>query len=120
MHDEGIMLYICVFLFTYMISIGPISWIYAVETQSDIGLGISAAVYMFFYCLIATFKDIFIQIPCLHFLLAAFSLFAFCFVFCFVPETYNKSERAKKELFWPGAKFGRNLKPGEECKAGVD
>ena len=29
----------------------------------------------------------------------------------------DKSEKEKKEQYWPGARFGRNLRPGEVCKA---
>ena len=58
--DQGIMMYVCVFLVVYMISLGPISWMYAAETQPDIGLGVSTAVFMLFSLLISTFKDIFI------------------------------------------------------------
>ena len=113
MYDEGILMYVCAFLVSYMVTLGPIAWLYAAETQADVGLGFSAAVFMFFSFLTSTFKNLFIQVPCLHFLLGSFSVVAFIFVFFFVPETKNKSERLKKELFWPGAKYGRDLKPEE-------
>ena len=60
MYDQGIMMYVCAFLVVYMITIGPIAWLYAAETQPDIGLGFSAAVFMFFSFLTSTFKDTFV------------------------------------------------------------
>ena len=45
-----------------------------------------------------------------------FSFFSFCAIFYmyfFVPETVGLTGAAKKKLFYPGAKFGRKLKPDE-------
>ena len=113
-------MYVCIFLVVYMITLGPIAWLYAAETQPDIGLGFSAAVFMFFSFLTSSFRDTFIQLPFLHFVLGGFSLCALIFVCYLVPETKNKSERIKKEIFWPGAKYGRDLKQDEECKASLE
>lgn len=38
------------------------------------------------------------------------------FVFFFVGETKGLSETEKKEIYLPGATFGRNLKPGEKSR----
>ena len=120
MYDQGIMMYICVFLCVYMISLGPVTWLYAAETQHDIGLGVSASVFMFFSLLMSTMKDVFVEIPNLHFLLSAFSIIALIFVYFFIPETIDEPEHVKKELFQPGAKYGRNLRKGEECIANIN
>ena len=41
------------------------------------------------------------------------------FTYFFVGETKGLSETEKKEIYLPGAKFGRTLKPGEKAHKGV-
>lgn len=53
---------------------------------------------------------------------AMFALFAsagFLFLFKFVPETKGLSECEKKELFLPGAKYGRKLNENELSLPGI-
>ena len=40
-------------------------------------------------------------------------MLATAFMFFFVGETKGLSETEKKEIYLPGAKYGRTLKPGE-------
>ena len=40
-------------------------------------------------------------------------MLATAFMFFFVGETKGLSETEKKEIYLPGAKYGRSLKPGE-------
>ena len=47
-------------------------------------------------------------------LFGIFMVIATIFVFFFVGETKGLSETEKKEIYLPGAKYGRNLKPGEK------
>ncbi len=47
------------------------------------------------------------------FMFAGLSLASFIFIYFFVPETKGLSQKEKQELFWPGAEFGRKLRPGE-------
>ena len=48
------------------------------------------------------------------FLFAGFSFVAIFFVYFRMDETLGLSEKAKKLLYVPGAKYGRKLRPGEE------
>ena len=48
------------------------------------------------------------------FLFAGFSFIAIFFVYFRMDETLGLSEKAKKLLYVPGAKYGRKLRPGEE------
>ena len=75
---------------------GPIAWLYAAETLSDIGLGVSAAVFMALSLVTSLFKDAFIVYPGLHFILTGISFGAFVTIFLLVPETRLKSDRLKK------------------------
>ena len=47
------------------------------------------------------------------FLFSFFSFLALIFEYYFVAETSGLSEREKKELYIPGAEYGRKLKPYE-------
>lgn len=42
-----------------------------------------------------------------------FSAIGFIYTYLKVPETNGLSEQEKREIFWPGSKFGRPLKSGE-------
>jgi len=47
------------------------------------------------------------------FIFALFASAGFTFIYFYVPETKGLSEKEKKELFMPGAKWGRKLKTEE-------
>ena len=49
-----------------------------------------------------------------------FSCIGLAFIYFYVPETMGLSEQEKKELFMPGAKWGRELVAGEECEVGYE
>lgn len=49
------------------------------------------------------------------FLFAGFSFIAIFYVYFEMDETMGLSEKAKKLLYIPGAKYGRKLRPGEEA-----
>ena len=49
------------------------------------------------------------------FLFAGFSFIAVFFVFFVMAESKGLSEKEKKALYIPGAKFGRKLREGEEA-----
>ena len=84
------------FIIVYVTTMGPVSWLYAAETSSDIGLGVSTAVFMSLSLVTSLLKDAFIVYPSLHFILTGISLCAFVMVFLLVPETKSKSDRLKK------------------------
>ena len=50
------------------------------------------------------------------FMLSGFSIIALFFVYFCMDETKGLSEKQKKSLYIPGAKYGRKLKPMEEFK----
>ena len=47
------------------------------------------------------------------FMFAVFNFIAVAFVYFYVPEIKDLPETEKKKLFYPGAKWGRKLAPGE-------
>lgn len=38
--DYGVLIMLCVFMFIYQNTSGPIAWVYASETMTDVGLGV--------------------------------------------------------------------------------
>ena len=48
------------------------------------------------------------------FLFSGLSLCAFFFIYFFLPETRNLTEAEMKKQFYPGAKWGRKLREGEQ------
>lgn len=49
-----------------------------------------------------------------------FSVLGLVYIYLRVPETMGLSEQEKREIFWPGSKYGRKLKSGEDCDAGIE
>lgn len=43
-----------------------------------------------------------------------FSVIGLLYIYFYVPETKGLSEQEKREIFQPGAKYGRKLKEDEE------
>ena len=52
------------------------------------------------------------------FIYAVITLLGCIYIHIFVPETAHLSDKEKKEIMMPGAKYGRALKPGEKCVVG--
>jgi len=49
-----------------------------------------------------------------------FSCIGLLFIYFYVPETSGLSEAEKREIFMPGAKYGRKLREGEDCEVGYE
>ena len=49
-----------------------------------------------------------------------FSVIGLLYIYFYVPETKGLSEQEKREIFQPGAKYGRKLKEGEETDVGIE
>ena len=49
-----------------------------------------------------------------------FSVIGLLYIYFYVPETKGLSEQEKREIFQPGAKYGRKLKEGEETEVGIE
>ena len=49
-----------------------------------------------------------------------FSIAGYFFVYFFVAETMGLSEKEKKEVFLPGARYGRPIREGEEVDVGEE
>mmetsp|Transcript_16469 Transcript_16469/g.22272 ORF Transcript_16469/g.22272 Transcript_16469/m.22272 type:complete len:118 (+) Transcript_16469:457-810(+) len=98
-------------------TIGPLAPLYAAEVCCDVALG-AVMVTEDVFTLIQVFATPTLLNSGLSHtgtfsLFAALSLLGLCFLCTNVPETKGLIERQKKELFVPGAKYGRKLRSDE-------
>ena len=115
--DYGVLVMMCLFLIIFNNTSGPIAWVYAAETCCDISLGICLQVLWGVVLLLSLTSESLmnsaLQPQGVFFLFAGFSLIAVFFVYFFMDETKGLSEKQKKALYMPGAKYGRTLRSGE-------
>jgi len=106
---------VCIFVSVYLNTAGPCGWTYASETCTDTGLALVVLTY-YFWETVATFttEALMEELPVVTFILYGFiSSIAVVFICIFMGETKNLSEKEKKEIFMPGAVYGRKLHPTE-------
>jgi len=108
--------FVCVFIFVYMNTAGPAGWAFASETCSDTGLALAVLTYYFWETFSSFSTEALMDnYPSYTFVMyGCISIFAVVFVWIFMGETKGLSEKEKKEIFMPGAIYGRKLRPGEE------
>lgn len=103
--DIGTLVMLCAFMFVYQNSSGPIAWVYASETMTDVGLGIALN------CLYGTIVVLSLGTEPLmnsrlhpsgvFYLLAVFSFMAMVFIKVWFKETKGLTEKQKKSLYAP-------------------
>lgn len=107
---------ICLFIFVFQTTTNVACFAYAVETITDSSLSL----VIFIDSLWGIFNTLTFSPLMAWSEPATFSLFAIItgisvvFVYFFVGETKGLSDREKKEIFMPGANWGRPLKEGEQ------
>ena len=110
---------ILVFILIYMSTTGPCAWAYSAETCCDVGL--SAVVFtLYFWSLILNFTTNSLLTWSQLFTFSMFGIItaiSVVFIYFYVGETKGLNEKEKKELFMPGATYGRKLFPGEKPPA---
>ena len=116
-----ILILLCLVSCIFQMTIGPLAPLYAAEVCNDVALGAVMVCEDVF-----TLAQVFATPGmldgglghagtfCIYSILA---LFGFVFVYFKVPETKGLSEKEKKDLFVPGGKFGRKLRPNEKPMA---
>ena len=118
-HGLAVLITMCLFMIIYQNTCEPVGQVYVTEVCSDIALGISTQVLwlvIFVESLITetlmksslTPQGVFFVCSCLSVVAAVWEYF-------YVAETKGCSEREKKSLYIPGARFGRKLGPGERA-----
>lgn len=110
---------VCVFILIYMTTSGPGAWAFAAETCTDSAL--AACVFtLYFWQTVESFTTevlmewsnwgTFLIFGCI-------TAVSVVFIYVFVGETKGLSEKEKKEIFMPGATWGRVLRDGEQPAA---
>ena len=111
--------FICLVSFLFQLTLGPLAPLYAAEVCTDIALGavmITEDVVVLLQDFVTpTLLNTGLGPVGVFLIFGVFSVLGFAFIFLFVPETDGLSEQEKREIFMPGAKYGRRLKEGEEC-----
>ena len=99
-----------------MTTSGPCAWAYAAETCSDAAL--SACVFtLYFWQTVESFttETLMSWSPQgTFFIFGSITGVSVIFLYFNVGETRGLSEKEKKEIFMPGAKYGRALRDGEK------
>lgn len=89
--DIGIVVMICVFIFIYANSTGPIAWVYSAETCTDVGLGVCLltlwAVVLVEVLTVPMLMNTRIETSGVFFIFAFMGLFATVFIKVFLRET---------------------------------
>ena len=107
---------VCVFILVYMTTTGPGAWAFAAETCTDSAL--AACVFtLYFWQTVESFTTEVLMEWSNYgtfFIFGGITAVSVVFIYFCVGETKGLSEREKKEIFMPGATWGRELKPGEQ------
>lgn len=115
---------ICIVAFLFQLTLGPLAPLYAAEVCTDIALGfvmITEDVVVLLQDFITpTLLSSPMQPVGVFFMYGAFSVAGLCYIYFRVPETMGLSEQEKREIFWPGSKFGPKLRDGEDCGVGIE
>ena len=95
--NVGVLVMICVFMFVYASSSGPVAWLYAAETCCDVSLGVALQT-LWGTVLILTLTtqplmDSALQPEGVFFMLSGFSCVALVFVYFCMDETKGLSEK---------------------------
>jgi hypothetical protein len=105
--DIGVLVMLCVFMLIYQNTSGPIAWIYAAETLTDVGLGVSLNVlYGTILVLSLTTEPLMnsaLTPVGVFYMLAFFSFVAVFFLYFYFKETMGLTEKQKKSLYSPAA-----------------
>lgn len=98
--------------------------LYATEVCTDIALGAVAIVEDLFVLLQDFVTPIFLDSPLtpqgVFALFGLLSIAGYFFVYFYVAETMGLSEKEKKEVYLPGAKYGRQIREGEPVDIGEE
>lgn len=103
---------------------GPLAPLYAAEVCTDVALGAVMITEDIVVLLQDFVTPILLESPMqpvgVFFMFGIFSMIGLIYIYMYVPETKGLSEIEKREIFWPGAKYGRKLRDDEECDAGIE
>ena len=108
---------ICAFIFIFKTTTEPVVWNFVVETVTDTALATDiftdATLGLILGLTFPTLKAW--SFTNTLYIAAAFTILSAVFIYFFVGETKGLSDKEKKEIFMPGATWGRPLKDDEKA-----
>lgn len=106
---------VCLFIFVYMTTTGPGAWAYAAETCTDSALTVVVFTLYFWSGIEAFTTETLMKWSDFgtFLIFGGLTSVSVVFIYFFVGESKGLSEKEKKEIFMPGAVWGRELKEGE-------
>lgn len=109
--------FVCLFIFVYMTTTGPAAWTYAAETCTDSALTLVVFTLYFLKTVESFTTESLMEWSDFgtFLIFAGITAVSVVFIYCFVGESKGLSEREKKEIFMPGATWGRPLRDGEQA-----
>ena len=115
---------ICIIAFLFQLTLGPLAPMYAAEVCCDVALGFVMITEDVVVLLQEFVTPTLLSSPMgntgVFLMYGVFSMLGLVYIYLRVPETMGLSEQEKREIFWPGSKYGRKLKAGEDCDAGIE
>lgn len=103
--DIGIVIMMCIFIWLYANTTGPIAWVYSAETCTDIGLGVCLltlwAVVLLEVLTVPTLMNTALETSGVFFLFSVFSAIAAVFIYVFLKETRGLTDKEKRSLYSP-------------------
>ena len=119
--NAGVLIGICLFLFIYQNTSGPIAYQYATETVCDSALSACLTTLyltvLFLSLVTNPLMESKLQSQGVFFLMGILSVFAFIYLYIYFGESMGLSRAEKKALYVPGAQWGRKLKPHEVAQS---
>ena len=114
----GLVIATNIYCFVYNISNAGAGYLYSNEISTDIAMAVVFTMITILLFIQSTFffssMNLLTREGYFYFY-SVWSLLGFFFVLIFCGETKGLTDIEKKELFCPGAKYGRKLKIGEAC-----
>jgi hypothetical protein len=103
--NYGVLIGICVFIVIYELTSGPVAWMYAAETCCDMALGICMYTLYFVVFILSLVTE-----PLMNsrigpagtfFMFGIFSSIAAVFMYAYIKETKDLTDKQKKSLYEP-------------------
>ena len=117
-----LIVFICLVSFGFQMTLGPIVPLYAAEVCTDIALSAvmiaEDAVVLLQDFLTPTLIESPLGPAGVFFIFSGFSIIGLVYVYFAIAEIATLTDAEKKEVYMPGAQWGRKLKEGEECDVG--
>ena len=114
--DEGIIVMLCLFIWLYANTTGPLAWVYSAETCSEIGLGVCLltlwAVVLAEVLAVPTLMNTGVGADGVFFIFGILSAIGAFFVWRFLRETQGLTDKEKRSLYAPSSKASQAEKLG--------